>query len=183
MNTITTHRVISCGIQTFGLVLCIVLTVVASRIPGWIPRVMSIVTGIVALLLLFFHETRIDIRKGIVTEVCKLLRFVSVWQRQREFNQFRGIAVYCSSDGESDDISSTWQVALQPHLGSSIDIRQFSSPPGKESPNAQAFARELSHATGLEVIDYVAGPGAPPYRGAAKPVGNSRATKKPPSVS
>jgi hypothetical protein len=33
MNTVTTHRVISCGIQTFGLVLCIALTVIASRIP------------------------------------------------------------------------------------------------------------------------------------------------------
>lgn len=120
----------------------------------------SIVTGIVTLLLLFFRETQIDIQKGIVAEVCKLLGFVPVWRRQREFAQFRGIAVYCSSDRESDDISSTWQVALRPHSGSSIDIRQFTSLPGKESQDAQAFARELSDTAGLEVIDSVAEPGA-----------------------
>jgi hypothetical protein len=145
--------------------------------------VASIVTGIVTLLLLFFRETQIDIQKGIVAEVCKLLGFVPVWRRQREFAQFRGIAVYCSSDRESDDISSTWQVALRPHSGRSIDIRQFTSLPGKESPDAQAFARDLSDATGLEVIESVAEPGASQNGGPATRLGNSSAAEGPPSVS
>jgi hypothetical protein len=155
MNTITTHSVISRGIQTFGLVVCIALTVCFARVSGdgWIPRIACAFSGFVGVLLLFFRETRIDVDKRFVMETCRLLGLILVWWRERPFDEFRGIECYCSSDLKGDDISSTWQVALRPLSDPVIEVRQFYSKPGERSLEAEAFARELSRQTGLELID------------------------------
>jgi hypothetical protein len=153
---VTTHRVISRGVQIFGLVLCVALTVVAARIPDWIPRIASIFTGLVALLLLFFRETRVDVQRRVVVEVCRVLGIIPFSKRERAMQEYAGISCYCSS-GVTNDISDTWTVALHPHSGRAVEVRQFSVTSGSEDcPEARAFARELSRETGLEMIDHVA---------------------------
>ena len=155
-SAITTHRVISRGVQIFGLALCVTLTVVAIRIPHWIPRIASIFTGVVAIALLFFRETRIDIQRRVVVEVCRVLGVIPFSQRERAMQEYAGISCYCSS-GVGNDISDTWMVALHPRSGRPVDVRQFSVTSGSEDcPEARAFARELSRETGLELIDHVA---------------------------
>jgi hypothetical protein len=155
-SAITTHRVISRGLQLFGLGLCVVLTGIAIRIPHWIPRVTSFITGGLALLLLFFRETHIDVQRGVVVEVCRVLGLIPFFQRTRPIQEYAGISCYCSS-GVTDDISDTWMVALSPRRGRPVEVRQFSVTTGSgDCPEARAFARALSKETGLGLIDYVA---------------------------
>ena len=114
---------------------------------------MSVFTGCLAIASLFFQETRIDFQRGVITDVGRLLGIVPVWQRRRTKDEFAGIKCYCSS-GVTNDISDTCVVALHPHSGRAIDVRQFSVRTGStDCPEARAFARELSRLTGLEVID------------------------------
>ena len=154
--TITTHRAISRGVQIFGLALCVALTFVAIRIPHWIPRISAVFTGGVALLLLFFRETQIDVRRSTVVEVCRILGVIPFSRRERTMREYSGISCQCSS-GVTNDISDTWTVALHPRSGRAVEVRQFSVPTGSEDcPEARSFARELSRETGLELIEYVA---------------------------
>ncbi|EEF60619.1 hypothetical protein [Pedosphaera parvula] len=151
-----TYRVISPGVQIFGLALCVALTAVAIRIPDWIPRICGFFTGFVALLLLFFRETRIDIQRGVVVEVCRILGVIPFSRRERRMQEYAGISCHCSS-GVTNDISDTWTVALHPRSGRAVALCQFSVTTGsKDCPKARAFACELSRETGLELIDYVA---------------------------
>jgi hypothetical protein len=137
------------------LALCVALTVVTIRIPHWIPRIASFFTGVIALLLLFFRETRIDIQRGVVVEVCRFLGVIPFSQRERTMQEYAGISCHCSS-GVTNDISDTWTVALHPRSGRAVEVRQFSMATGSEDcPDARAFARELSRETGLELIDRV----------------------------
>ena len=153
---ITTHRVIGRGVQVFGLVLCMTLTIVAIRIPHWIPRIASVFTGVVALLLLFFRETQIDIQHGVVIEVCRILGVIPISKRVRAMQEYAGISCHCSS-GVTNDISDTWTVELHHRSRRAVTLRQFSVTTGNEDcPEARAFARELSRETGLELIDHVA---------------------------
>lgn len=155
-STITTHRVISRGVQICGLVLCVALTVVAIRIPHWIPRISAVLTGGVALLLLFFRETQIDVQHSTVVEVCLILGVIPFSRRERTMREYSGISCHCSS-GATNDISDTWTVALHPHSGRAVEVRQFCVPTANEDyPEARVLARELSRETGLELIDYVA---------------------------
>lgn len=152
----TAHRVISRGVQVFGLVLCATLTIVAIRIPHWIPRIASFFTGVVALLLLFFRETQIDVQRGVVVEVCRFLGVIPFSRRVRAMREYAGISCHCSS-GVTNDISDTWTVALHPRSGRALVVRQFPVTTGSaDCPEARAFARELSRETGLELIDHVA---------------------------
>jgi len=153
-SAITTHRVISRGVQIFGLVGCVALTVVGAGIPGWIPRLASIFTGVVALLLLFFRETRIDVQRRVVVEVCRVVGVIPFSRRERSMQEYAGISCYASS-GVTHDISDTWTVALHPPSGRAVEVRQFSVTTGSEDcPEARAFARELSRETGLELFDH-----------------------------
>ena len=149
---IQTHRVISRGLQVFALVLCVTLTIVAIRIPHWLPQMSAVITGCLALAFLFFRETQIDIQRGTVIEVCRILGVIPISRRARAMREYAGISCRCSS-GVTHDISDTWMVALHPRSGRPIDIRQFSVSTGsKDCPEARAFARELSRDTGLELI-------------------------------
>jgi hypothetical protein len=152
-QTIQTHRVISRGLQVFALLLCVMLTVVAIRIPHWIPRASACLTGGLALLFLLFRETQIDIQRCTVVEVCRILGVIPISRKERTMREYSGISCHCSS-GVTNDISDTWMVALHPRSGRPIDVRQFSAPTGsKDCPEARAFARELSRDTGLELIE------------------------------
>jgi hypothetical protein len=149
-----THRVISRGLQVFALLLCVTLTAVAIRIPHWLPQMSAVITGVLAFLLLFFRETQIDIERGTVIEVCRILGVIPISRRERSMREYSGISCRCSS-GVTHDISDTWMVALHPRSGRPIDIRQFSGPTGSEDcPEARAFARQLSRNTGLELIEH-----------------------------
>jgi hypothetical protein len=153
---ITTHRVINPGVQIFGLVLCVALTIVCIRIPHWIPRIVSIFTGVFSVLTLFFRETRIDISRGVVVEVCRILDIIPFSKQERSIQEFAGISCYCSS-GVTNDNADTWTVSLHPRSGRAVEVRQFSVTTGSEDcSEARAFALGLSRETGLELIDHVA---------------------------
>jgi hypothetical protein len=108
--------------------------------------------GCVAIALLFFPETQIDVERGAIVEVVRFLGIWTVRQRHRSKEEFAGIKCYCLRT-EDDESSSEWMVELHPKSGRPRCIRQFFGPRGSvDCPEAQAFARELSQVTGLEVL-------------------------------
>lgn len=146
-------RILPLPLQISALVLCWTLTIVAMRIPDWMAIVAGLITGCLAIAFLFFQEIHIDFQQGVITDVRRLLGILPVWQRRRTKEEFAGIKCYCAS-GVTNDISDRWVVALHPRSGRAIDVRQFSVVTGSATcPEAQAFARELSRLTALEVID------------------------------
>ena len=150
-----THRVISPGLQIFGLAICVALTVVAIRIPHWIAHLSAVFTGGIALFLLFFRETQIDVQRSTVAEVYRILGVIPFFRRERTMREYSGISCYCSS-GVTNDISDTWTVALLSKSGRAVEVRQFSVPTGsRDCADARAFARELSRESGLELFDHV----------------------------
>ena len=146
--TITVHRVMMRRTQVICLVMLIVLAAVAGCIDHWIPRLCSIICGIIAVCALFFPETHIDVQRGQVTEVARFLGVVPVWRRQRAMSDFIAIRCYCHGDSES---TATWLVALQPHTGWPVDVRQFSAPSGQDCAEAKEFALAISSSTGLKL--------------------------------
>lgn len=152
MGGIKINRLMSGGMQTFALCLCIALTSVAMQLSGLIPYIVAVFTGFVALLLTFFRKIEIDMQNRLVVESCRFLNLMTVSQKQYDSRQFDGVKVYCTSEGIVDDIASTWRVAFRLSSGRLIDVRQFSSPPGQVCPEAEAFAHELSSCLGLKLI-------------------------------
>jgi hypothetical protein len=146
--TITVHRTMGRSLQVFALAFVIVLGVVAVRIPHWIPKLCAAICALVALGLLFFRETHIDLRRKVATEITRLLGFIQMGNRERPFAEFQ--AVHCFCHGSSDGVA-TWVVALRPRRGHEIWLRQFSTGASEDCPAARDFAQDLSDATGLEL--------------------------------
>jgi hypothetical protein len=138
--------------QVLCLLLLIVLAIVAARIDHWIPRVCSVICGILAVSALFFQETEIDIERGRIVETVRLLGLVPVWRLARAVEDFVGVRCYCDHISEG---AAIWVVSLQLRTGRPVDVRQFSADAGQDCTEAKAFAKELSDSTGLEVVDRV----------------------------
>jgi hypothetical protein len=137
-------------LQVFALVFVIILGTVAAQFPHWLARTWSVLCGIMAVGLLFFRETHIDIERRIATEVTRLLGIIPLPVRERAFAEFQAIRCFCHS---SSDISDTWVVALRPRRGHETWVRKFSTGVGDDCPAARDFAHELSATTGLELLE------------------------------
>lgn len=135
--------------QVICLVIAIILCVGTARSDDWMPRVFSILTGVLAVCLLFFPETQIDLGRRQVIRVVRLLGVILVSRRERPLSDFEGVRCYLQSNTDTMD---NWLVTLRPHEGRDVIFRQFSVSSGQECPEAKAFAQELSNWTGLKLI-------------------------------
>ena len=147
-SPIKVHPVMSRNLQVLALVVAISLTVAGAQFPDWGAWVCSVICGIVALGLLFFRETHIDIERRVATEVTRFLGFIPFTRSEHAFTEFQAVRCFRHS---SDDNADTWVVALQPSRGYEIWLRKFSTPLGEDCPAAREFAHEISTDTGLEL--------------------------------
>ena len=163
--SIKRYRLLAPQTQIVGLVIFWALTIAAICVSDWrheplstaggvlAPRVVSVVTGCLAVAFLFFPETQIVVERGAVVDVVRFLGIWTVRQRQRSIEEFAGVKYYCSRT-EDSETAAEWTVELCPKLGPPLSVRQFFGPRGSaDCPEARAFARELSELTGLEVVD------------------------------
>jgi hypothetical protein len=98
-------------------------------------------------MLVFCKEISIDPAGRVVREITLLFGFLRVWRRDRRFSEFHAVRCYVSSESEGG--LKTWAVALVPAAGYPLDLGYFSDPTA--NLQAEEFARELGHTTGLEV--------------------------------
>lgn len=154
MNPITrTYRANPRRVSVIGCVLCTVLALLfwsvgQQRWNSWLAGTLSVVCGLVALLLMFYKEVRIDPTGGVVTVTTRLFGLLRVRQRARRLSEFKAICPYVSDEGEGGG-QTTWAVALDPKAGYPLDLQYFSGPTARLE--ADEFAQELGEATGLEV--------------------------------